>query len=119
MRNISIGVIGCGSIDVNHIDNFRRIPEVSEIHVCDTSKRRIKSLTERFDIAGGYTDYDALLPHMDTVYVSTPNFLHYKIACAAISAEKDLLVEKPLTTSSGQAEQLVSCPTHGCSRRTI
>jgi predicted dehydrogenase len=108
MNDVSIGVIGCGSIGASHIDNFRRIPEVREVHVCDTSKSRVRSLTRRFGLTGGYTEYAALLPHVDAVCVSTPNSLHYEVAAAAIAAGKHLLVEKPLTTASVQAEALVT-----------
>jgi len=46
-------------------------------------------------------------PSIDAVMIATPAQTHYAMACAAIEAQKDVFVEKPLTIDVGEARDLV------------
>jgi predicted dehydrogenase len=56
------------------------------------------------------TDYQQLLddPEIAYVTVATPDNVHFAICSAAIAAGKDVFVEKPLTTSLAEADQLIA-----------
>ena len=45
MDKIGVGVIGCGSIGVYHIDRFQKVPNVEVVAVCDTDKVNVKQVT--------------------------------------------------------------------------
>src|SRR5262249_55519292 len=47
-------------------------------------------------------------PEVDAVAIATPIFTHYKLAKAALEAGKHVLVEKPLTPSVAEAEELAA-----------
>src|SRR6476659_2565682 len=47
-------------------------------------------------------------PEIDAVAIATPIFTHYDLAKRALEAGKHVLVEKPLTPSTAQAEELVA-----------
>src|ERR1700722_9581142 len=54
--------------------------------------------------------YESLLsdPEVEIVYVATPHALHYEHALAALRHGKSVLVEKPFTMNSAEAESLVA-----------
>ena len=56
-----------------------------------------------------FSDWKELLrsPEVDAVLVATPVRTHFEIAAAALSAGKHVLVEKPITETSAQAERLI------------
>ncbi|QLB13094.1 putative dehydrogenase [Bisgaardia hudsonensis] len=50
---------------------------------------------------------ELLTQEIDLVIITTPNQIHYEMAKQAISAGKNVLVEKPLVTTSKQAQELI------------
>lgn len=50
---------------------------------------------------------DLLTDDIDLIVISTPNKLHYSMAKQALEAGKNVIVEKPLSTYSSQAEELI------------
>lgn len=71
---------------------------------------RTKTLSKKlFPEAEIVTTYDSVLsnPEVELVVVNTPDYLHYEMAKAAIRAGKHILVEKPVTFLSEQADELV------------
>ncbi len=65
-------------------------------------------MADKYRAAGRYTDWHDLMAdeRVDTVYVATPNSLHYDVTKAALLAGKDVICEKPLTSRFDQAEKL-------------
>ncbi|WP_432825494.1 Gfo/Idh/MocA family protein [Dactylosporangium sp. CA-092794] len=61
-----------------------------------------------FDVGRAHGSYQALLedPHVDVVYVATPNPFHAEHAIAALRAGKHVLVEKPFVMSEHEARQV-------------
>ena len=59
-----------------------------------------------FDVAG-YTEIEQALPNVDAVVIATPPSTHAQLSMQAIEAGKHVLVEKPLATTTTEA-QLVS-----------
>jgi scyllo-inositol 2-dehydrogenase (NADP+) len=56
-----------------------------------------------------FSDVDSLLanPEIDLVVVASPNYTHYEYAKKALLAEKNVIVEKPFTVTSVEAEELI------------
>jgi predicted dehydrogenase len=85
----SVGVIGLG--------------EIGQVHDPD--------LVAAFEAQGvrGYREAGELIAdaQVGTVCVCLPHHLHFPVALAAIRARRNVLVEKPLTTSLGEGQQLV------------
>jgi scyllo-inositol 2-dehydrogenase (NADP+) len=53
-------------------------------------------------------DYEAMLalPELDAIVIATPNDTHFDLACRALAAGKHVVVDKPVTVTLAQAEQL-------------
>jgi predicted dehydrogenase len=107
---ISVGVIGCGYWGPNLIRNFAE-SEAAELRwVCDRDARRLERVARRYPSARAASDLDELLADssLDAVVVATPVATHYPFARRALEAGKHVLVEKPLTASARDAEELIN-----------
>ncbi|MCK1159514.1 Gfo/Idh/MocA family oxidoreductase [Streptococcus uberis] len=72
------------------------------------SQEKAKALADHYQIQDLYTDLEEALtnPNTDTVYVATPNHLHYEMTKAALLAGKHVICEKPFTLKETQAQEL-------------
>jgi predicted dehydrogenase len=109
MTATTVGVIGCGYWGPNLLRNFAE-NETAELRwICDTDERRLSAMGRRYPAARTTTDYQKLIAdqELDAVAVVTPVATHYQIAKAALLAGKHVLVEKPLTSTARDAEELI------------
>jgi predicted dehydrogenase len=108
-KKITIGVIGCGYWGPNLLRNFAE-NETAELRwMCDLDAKQLEAMGRRYPAVQTTTDYSALLadPKLDAVAIATPVWTHFKFAKDALEAGKHVLVEKPLTASVAEAEQLI------------
>ena len=77
--------------------------------LCDTDEARLNAMGRRYPAASTTNDYLKLIsdPQLDAIAVVTPVATHFEIAKAALVAGKHVLVEKPLTSTACEAEQLI------------
>lgn len=108
MKQLSIGVIGCGYWGPKIIRNFHELPETTVAMVADLDEVKLKRIGLTFPSVHTTTDMRELLnSDVDAVVVATPVSTHFEIAREALLHDKHVLVEKPLTASSWQARELV------------
>ena len=104
MTKIKFGVIGQGHIGKRHAEMVRRNPDCELVAVCDIApkdKLGLENLQEEF-----YNSVDDLLknhPEIDVVNVCTPNGLHAEHSLKALSANKHVVVEKPMALSKADS----------------
>ena len=105
---IKVGVIGYGYWGPNLVRNFSDIPGAQVISVSDLDSDRIKLAKNRYPHLITTTDHQELLsnPAIDAVIIATPVSTHFDLALEAIRAEKHVLVEKPLASSSEEGNLL-------------
>lgn len=109
MKPLKIGVIGCGSIAKHrHIPEYMANEHAEIVAVCDIVKDRAKEMADQIG-AKAYTDYKDLLKDesIEAVSVCTPNALHAPISIDALKAGKHVLCEKPMATSTEEAEAMI------------
>ena len=106
---MNVGVIGVGYWGPNMIRNFNTHPETNVIMCADLKKDRLTNIQSSYPTIQTTTDYNEILSRDDIsiVVICTPVFSHYEIAKAALNAGKHVLIEKPMTSTSMQAEELV------------
>jgi len=110
MKEVRIGVVGCGGIATHaHIPNYLKIPGVKLVAVADIIEEQAKSTAERFKVESWYTDYKQLLDRddIDGVSITTPPKWHAEIAIYAAKAGKHILCEKPLAMNVDEADAMV------------
>ena len=108
-KSTGIAVIGCGYWGMNYVRIFNEVRESRVAAVCEQSPERLKEVARRFPSVYLTTQIgDVLsLPDVHAVVVCTEASSHYNVARRLLSAGKHLLVEKPLTTTSTDAEKLI------------
>ncbi len=107
---IGVAVIGAGHWGPNLIRNFENPPHSRVIAVVDRDQGRRAQVGQRFaqirvtDAAEGvFSD-----PAVQAVVIATPTSTHFGLARAALQAGKHVLVEKPITASAAEADELVA-----------
>jgi len=108
-KKTTVGVIGCGYWGPNLLRNFAE-NETAELRwMCDLDAKRLNAMGRRYPGTQTTTDYKSLMadPELDAVAIATPVWTHFNFAKDALEAGKHVLVEKPLTASVAEAEQLI------------
>jgi predicted dehydrogenase len=104
---VRVAVIGLGYWGPNLVRNFHAAGALRVC--CDQNAARAKAIVRSYPSARMETDARRVFanPEIDAVALATPVATHYSLAKAALQAGKSVLVEKPLTASSEEAEELV------------
>ena len=86
------------------LDAMQTVAGYEVVAICGRSREK----AGRFGIPNVYTDYAEMLARtdIDFVYVALPNSLHFEAARQALLAGKNVLCEKPFTSTVAQAEEL-------------
>ncbi|MDW6020496.1 Gfo/Idh/MocA family oxidoreductase [Mesorhizobium sp. BAC0120] len=107
-RSFSWGIIGTGTIARQFAADLRELPQARIAAVCSRSPKTGGTFAEKTGGAKSYVDLDAFLtdPAIEAVYIATPNALHATQAVAALKAGKAVLIEKPVATSSRDAQAI-------------
>ena len=106
---LKVGVIGCGYWGPNLIRNFTQLSRSEVVRVADLDEARLKYIKGLYPFTETTTDYRDIItdPEIDLVAVATPVHTHHKFASEALCAKKHVFVEKPITASSKDAENLI------------
>jgi predicted dehydrogenase len=106
---IGIGVIGYGYWGPHIVRNFHSLNNARVLVVCDKETQALRRANQAYADLEVTTDLSCVLtsPHVDAVAVVTPVWTHFELAKAALENGKHVFVEKPFTTTSEQARQLI------------
>ena len=109
MEEIRLGTIGSGAIVHNILKNVGRTEGIRLCAVYSRSQETGEHLADDYGVSKVYTDMDAFLEdgEVNTVYIATPNLLHYPQAKKALESGKHVILEKPFCTRAEHARELV------------
>lgn len=112
-RRIRLAVVGCGYVATLDYFPILARPDVRErielVAVCDVIEDAARSAKERFGARRFYTDYDKVVedPDVEAIALLTPIPLHYQEALAAIETGKHVYVQKTMTETVTEADDLI------------
>ena len=109
MKKLGVAVIGTGFWGKNHARVYEELPSTELVAVCDANAERAETIATQFGVKA-YTNSARMLGNdkIEAVSICTWSTSLAKEALKALNAKKHVLVEKPMATSSEQAEQLVA-----------
>lgn len=107
---IRIGVIGCGYWGPNLVRNFNTIEKCEMVMVADLDPQRLNEIKVKYPNLETTTNPTELLSrkNIDAVVIATPVSTHYPLAKEALTNDKHVLIEKPMTCTVEQSQQLIA-----------
>lgn len=106
MSKIKVGVIGVGYLGKFHAGKYAGMDHVELVGVADINKKRADKISEELG-CGSFEKYSELLPLVDAVSIVVPTSYHHKVALECIEAGVDVLLEKPMTVTLEEADDLI------------
>lgn len=108
---LRLGVIGCGGMATAHMSGLLTMKESDNVEIaaiCDVYQERLDAAVEK---VGGkpFSRYKDLLSQKDLDYVliATPEHWHHQMTLDALDAGKHVYVEKPMTHTIREAQEVV------------
>lgn len=104
---IRVGLIGYGM--AGRVFHAPVITVVPQLKLSQVVERHGNASQQRYPWIKVVQDVDVLLndPEIDLVVIATPNSSHFELAQQALAANKHVVVDKPITTTAKQAQQLI------------
>src|SRR5699024_10392669 len=106
-EKLNCGVIGLGRLGYRHATSIMRNNKANLVAVVDPIEEARERAIQDFECKV-YEDYKELLedPHIQAVIIATPTKQHYQILMDTIQAGKSIFVEKPITYTVEEAEEV-------------
>ncbi len=107
---VKFGVIGYGYWGPNVVRNLDLLDKSEVLAVCDKSPASRKRVQKAYPNVRVTSDASELMSSkdLDAIAVITPVWTHYELTKAALEHGKHVFVEKPFTSSTAQAEELIN-----------
>lgn len=104
---LRVGVVGVGYLGRFHAQKYAALPGVTLVAVVDTNADRAAEIAQEAQTTG-LTDYRALFGQVDCVSIAVPTQFHHDVARDFLTHDIDVLVEKPLTATAAEGQELVA-----------
>ncbi len=110
MKELCLGTIGTGSIVHTILDQVNVTDGIRLTAVYSRTEEKGRQVAAEYGADRVYTDLDAFLAdeEMNTVYIASPNLLHYEQTRKTLLAGKHVICEKPFCTKADQARELTA-----------
>jgi predicted dehydrogenase len=109
-----MGVIGAGSLGFHHVRILRDMDSVSLAGFVESNDERAAHVASELGVRR-YHDTQSLLGDVDAVTIVVPTPAHYAVGKAALEAGKHVFIEKPITATLEQADELLDIANrNGC-----
>lgn len=105
-KKLKTAVIGVGHLGQAHARIFASLEPCDLIAVCDTSEEQGRRIAETYQTRY-VPDYKDLLGSVEAVSIATPTVNHCEIACRCLEAGVHVLVEKPISRTLEEADQMI------------
>ena len=107
---LNIGIIGYGYWGPNLVRNFLKVNNCDVTAIADGNSIRRDNIKKTYPNIKLFEDGNKLIDDItiNAVVIATPVFTHYSLAKKALQSGKHVLLEKPMTSSVSEAEELIS-----------
>ncbi len=107
---MKIGIIGYGYWGPNLTRNFHNQEDCEVKWIIDSRPERLELVSKTYPAINTSTDKNDLMQdkEVEAIVIATPVFLHYELGKEALERGKHVMIEKPMTTTSREAEELIA-----------
>jgi predicted dehydrogenase len=106
-EKVKAAVIGTGHLGREHVRIYASLPDVELVAVCDTSHEAGRAIAEKYH-AQFIANYRELFGSVEAVSIATSTISHHEITCACLEAGISVLVEKPISHTLGEADEMIA-----------
>jgi len=105
-----VAVVGCGGMGAAHIEALIDSGRAEIVSVVDIVEEKAREYKERYNAKRYSTDYEEEVRRNDIeiVIVTTIPSLHHRIVNSALSYDKNVLCEKPISNSLEGAMEIIN-----------
>ncbi|NWF89710.1 MAG: Gfo/Idh/MocA family oxidoreductase [Ignavibacteriaceae bacterium] len=111
MEKLKIGVIGTGHLGKLHVKMFKQIPECEVVGIYDNNIQTAKEVSQEFNVKM-FENLENLLKEIQASSIAVTTTSHHYIAKKCLERGIHVFIEKPITSSISEAEELVEISVH-------
>jgi predicted dehydrogenase len=105
MKKIRVAVVGVGYLGQFHAEKYASLPDVELIGVVDADPSRAAQIADKLHTKA-FTDPGQLSGRVDAVSIVVPTVHHHSAALRFLEQGVHVLLEKPITVTLQQADEL-------------
>lgn len=106
-KQLKVGVVGTGSMGKNHVRVACSNPLIDCIGVFDPNATAGRGVSTAYDIQY-FSELSKMLEVVDAIIIASPTTTHFDVAKQALNQGKHCLIEKPITVTVAEAEELIA-----------
>jgi predicted dehydrogenase len=106
MSRVKVGVIGVGHLGEHHTRIYSGLPQAELVGIYDSDLEKAKAKAEKYKTTY-FMELDQLLQKVEAVSLVVPTSSHYEVAKKVLNQGIHILIEKPITETVEQAEELI------------
>lgn len=107
MSKIRVGVAGTGHLGRLHAKLYGGVDGAVLAGIFDIDQQRAATVAQESGCRA-FPDFDSLLAEVDAVNIVVPTTHHHELAAIALTHGKHLFIEKPITSTLAQADELIA-----------
>ncbi len=108
MDKVKVGVVGVGNMGRHHVKSYVALKHICDlVGIYDIDREKGDETARAYGIVS-FPDLESLLKNTDAISVVTPTNTHYQIAGAAMEKGLNVLIEKPITGTVEEAQNLLN-----------
>jgi predicted dehydrogenase len=117
----NLAIVGCGFIAQTHLRVLKKLNSVKIVAVCDTDENKAIATSKKWKIDHYYSDFNKMLSNEDISILSilTPPSSHAFLAVEALKNGINLVIEKPLTMATKEADSIINALRSSNAKMTV
>jgi predicted dehydrogenase len=107
---MKIALVGCGAIAREHLKAMTRFSDLELVALSDISEEAAARMCREWKIPHYYTELSKMLDEQEVslLTIATPPDTHAALAVEAVKRGVNVLIEKPLTSTTSDAEEILT-----------
>jgi predicted dehydrogenase len=105
-NTVKVGVVGLGALGQHHVRVYSESEKAELVGVHDSDPARLQEIAAQYN-ATPFTDLDSLAGRVEALSLAVPTDKHFELGMRLLNQDIHLLVEKPISTTTLEAEKMV------------